>query len=821
MLLFRYIFVFLLIFTSFVFARANDSLEIKLKSMSLCEQAKLLNSYAKSYIPKEFSKVREYAVKALNSASKTECIAEEGMAEKLIGISYYYEGAYQEALKHYRTSAEIFERMGDKKQVANIFNNIGIVYEYIGEYDKSLSAHYRSLELRRELNDGYDIAMSQLNIGTLYNAKADYIKALEFLNYSLEYAQNAANDILLLNLFNNFGVTYKNVCNYSRSIEYYLRALPIGEKLKDEKTVISVLSNIGVVYLTWGNSKKALEYFQESLKKANSINDKRTIPKLLGNIGTAYYALGDLDRALENNILSLKYLEELNDKQAISITLEEIGNIHFKKKDYQKAFNIYESALRIVEEINHPSRKINLYYRLGEIYGAENQQETSREYFEKAFSLAMSQNDIDKQKEGCLLLSGYYESKGNHKNALDYFKRYIVLKDSIFSRESSETIANLQIKYETDKKQKEIELLNADKRNKELEIIRQKQNLSLLNRESEIKQLELNKRYKEIQILEQDKKINELELAKQTSENEKAKEQILLLNKIKQLEEVKAANRKTIIYFISIVALLVSIVAVVLFNRYQIKKKANTALKISNELLQNSELELKNANDTKDKFFSIIAHDLKNPVGIVKSLSEMLQNNYFMLSEEQKLSLIKNIGTSFAHADNLLQNLLQWAMTQKNMIAFSPQQIELAAVIKENINVVQPNASVKNISIVFQDSKEYFISADINMINTILRNILTNAVKFSNPGGDVKIEICKDDLLTTFIIADKGIGMSKSDTEKLFRIDVNNSNIGSSKEKGTGLGLILCNEFVKMHGGKINVYSKPGEGTVVSVSLPA
>lgn len=815
------IFLIFIIYPFVLTAKTEDSLEIKLKFLNYCEQAKLLNTYSKNFIPKDTYKARQLAARALEAAANSKCLEEEGLAEKLIGISFYYEGAYQEALNHYRNAVVHFEKSGDKKQVANLYNNIGIVYEYIGQYDKSLEAHYNSLKLRNELKDQYDIAMSHLNIGTLYNAKADYIKALENLNYSLDYAKKAGNDILLLNLYNNFGVTYKNVCDYAKSIDYYLRALPIGEKLKDERTIISILSNIGVVYLTWGNYNKALGYFQEALTKAKNINEKRTIAKLHGNLGTAYFALNEFEKALENNMLSLKYLKEHGDKQAISITLEEIGNIYFKRKDYQKAFDIYESALRIVEEINHPSRKINLYYRLGEIYSAENRQETSKEYYEKGFSLAQQQNDIDKQKEGCLLLSGYYDKKSNYKNALDYYKHYVVLKDSIFNRQSSETISNLQIKYETDKKQKEIELLNADKRTKELEIIRQHQSLSILNRESEIKQLELNRRYKEIQILEQDKKINELELAKQTSENEKAKEQILLLNKIKQLEEVKAANRKTIIYFISVVALLIALVAIALFNRYIIKKKSNEELEISNKKLQKSEAELKNANDTKDKFFSIIAHDLKNPVGIVKSLSEALQNNYFTLTEEQKLALIKNIGSSFALADNLLQNLLQWALAQKNMIAFLPQKIELSAIVRQNIDVVLPGASVKNVSMIFQNTGEYYLTADINMLNTILRNILTNAVKFCNIGGKVKIEICKYDTMTTFSVADDGIGMSNSDLEKLFRIDVNNSQIGTSKEKGTGLGLILCNEFVKMHDGKIIVTSNPGAGTTVSVSLPS
>jgi signal transduction histidine kinase len=826
--LLQYVFMVLILCFSYLFAQEEDSLETKLKKLDSRGKAQLFNSYAKLYLQREPPKARLYADRAIEIASVKKYLLEEALAEKLIGISFYYEGSYQEALKHYGTAADYFEQAGDKKQVANIFNNIGIVYEYIGQYDKSLEAHYRGLELRRELKDPYDIAISQLNIGTLYDAKDDHVKALEFYNYSLEYAVKSENDYLLLNLYNNFGVTYKSVCDYAKSIDYYLRALPIGEKLNDEKTVLSVLSNIGVVYLTWESYKKALGYFINALDKANSINDKRTIAKLHGNIGTAYLALNDLDKALENNLLSLKYLEELDDKQAVSITLEEIGNIYFKKKDYHKAYDLFESAFRIVEEINNPSRKINLYYRFGEIYGAENQPEISKEYFEKGFSLAQQQNDIDKQKEGCLLLSGCYDNKSDYKNALDYFKRYVTLKESIFNRESNETISNLQIKYETDKKQKEIELLNADKRNKELEIIRQQQDLSILNRDREIQQLELNRRYKEIQILGQDKKINELELAKRLSENEKAKEQILLLGKIKQLEEIKAGNRKTIIYFISVVAFLISIVTVVLFNRYSIKKKANVTLNKfnaelsrSNEMLVKSESELKNANDTKDKFISIIAHDLKNPVGIVKSLSEMLQNNYSSLNDEQKFVLIKNIRSSFTLADNLLQNLLQWALTQKNMITFSPKQVELSTIIKENVSVVLPGASAKNISVVFQNGQKHFISADINMINMIIRNILTNAVKFSNPGGEVKIKINKEESFTTINIADEGIGMSKNDLEKLFRIDIKNSEIGSSKEKGTGLGLILSNEFVKMHGGKINVESKPGHGTIVSVSLPS
>jgi len=238
-------------------------------------------------------------------------------------------------------------------------------------------------------------------------------------------------------------------------------------------------------------------------------------------------------------------------------------------------------------------------------------------------------------------------------------------------------------------------------------------------------------------------------------------------------------------------------------------------------MLLKSEAELKKANDTKDKFFSIIAHDLKNPVGMVKSLSEMLKNNYFSLSEEQKHALVTNIGASSVLADSLLQNLLQWALTQKDMIVFSPKRIELSAVLKEGISVILPGASAKNISVNLLNGREYFINADKNMINTIVRNILSNAVKFSNPGGLIILEIFSEGIFTIIKISDNGIGMNKEDLEKLFRIDIKNSEIGESKEKGTGLGLILCNEFVKMHGGRININSKPGNGTTVSVCFPS
>ena len=232
-----------------------------------------------------------------------------------------------------------------------------------------------------------------------------------------------------------------------------------------------------------------------------------------------------------------------------------------------------------------------------------------------------------------------------------------------------------------------------------------------------------------------------------------------------------------------------------------------------------SEKALEEALKTKDKFFSIIAHDLRNPFGSLRTLSEYLQNNEDLSKEEIK-EFAEIIHTSACQGYDLLENLLEWSISQRGNMKWQPQEFDLVSSIDSNIRLVQANIHKKQINIDFKAEKSHYVFADKYMIDTIIRNLLANAVKFTYMNGNIEIAILEQEEQYCVSIKDNGKGITKDNQAKLFDLDNQYSSVGTAMETGTGLGLILCKEFIDANNGKIWVESEGGKGSCFSFTVP-
>jgi PAS domain S-box-containing protein len=239
--------------------------------------------------------------------------------------------------------------------------------------------------------------------------------------------------------------------------------------------------------------------------------------------------------------------------------------------------------------------------------------------------------------------------------------------------------------------------------------------------------------------------------------------------------------------------------------------------------LKDSEAKLRESNNTKDKFFSIIAHDLKSPFQSILGCSEILEMNHKEYNEEKRGEIIKLITMSAKRAYGLLENLLTWSRSQSGMIDYKPEKLQLNVVLLDTIFDLQVYADQKDIKINNQITNDELVFADKNMISTILRNLISNAIKFTQQNGIVTLGAQKtaETNFTEIWVKDTGIGIPKDIMDNLFRIDKKVfTTSGTANEKGTGLGLILCKEFVEKHGGEIRVESKPEKGSIFSFTIP-
>ena len=255
-------------------------------------------------------------------------------------------------------------------------------------------------------------------------------------------------------------------------------------------------------------------------------------------------------------------------------------------------------------------------------------------------------------------------------------------------------------------------------------------------------------------------------------------------------------------------------------RQQQVEEQAEELMSQRDDLADSNQ-KLEEYNATKDKFFSIIAHDIKNPFNTLLGFTDLLKDRYKEWSDQKRIEVIDLLHSTSENTFQLLENLLQWSRSQQGVIEFRPIEINLQLLIENTLELLKENAEQKNVHLSYSLKKEVVdVYADEQMLQTIIRNLISNAIKFSNSGGHVKVLIEKDNSNIIIHVQDDGVGMTTEAINNLFKTDSNRSTKGTNNEGGTGLGLILVKEFVLRHNGDIKVQSTPGEGSRFSVFIP-
>ena len=250
-------------------------------------------------------------------------------------------------------------------------------------------------------------------------------------------------------------------------------------------------------------------------------------------------------------------------------------------------------------------------------------------------------------------------------------------------------------------------------------------------------------------------------------------------------------------------------------------EELNQSLTESKQIIEKDARELKKLNDEKNKFFSIIAHDLRGPFGGLMGITDILYAQLDQTPDEQIHELIQLLQQSSNQVFNLLNNLLEWSRLQMDAVVFDPVSFNLKPAICDSIKLLQERAQNKAIVIENKTNESIEILADINMFNTVIRNLISNAIKFTPRNGLITVgSATADDKMIEVFVIDSGIGMSDGLMKKLFSLDQKVSRPGTENEASNGLGLILCKDLVEKHGGKIWVESEEGKGTTFRFTFP-
>jgi signal transduction histidine kinase len=563
-----------------------------------------------------------------------------------------------------------------------------------------------SIKKSKEINYSHGIGLSYLKLGIHYSLKSDFTNALAVDFKALNIFEKANNNFYKSLIYNNIATVYGNSKNYNKSLLYLNKALLIAEKTNDSVGVTIRLNNIGDIYLQKKEFKKASQYFIRALKKNIQLNNRFGQAINLTNLGIAFINLKSYSKGIEYINSSMK--------------------IHGSKTDFYNTYNIHELGrvhyLMALQERNPKTKKNHLLQ--------------SDEYLKVAIQQFKRLEVLNEAQESYLFLSKTNKELSNYKEALQYFKKYVAIKTSIFSKETHIKIANIEAEREIGLRDKKIEIQNL---------------------------------------------------------------------------KIKSEARKVYLLFTSTGAVL--LLLGLFFWLYISKRKANSQLNDKNKIISN-------INKQKDKFFSIIAHDLRGPFNGFLGLTELLAEEIDAMEKEEIQFAATTMRSSAKNLNSLLENLLEWSRMEQGLIPFEPQENILLPVVNECIATLEAAANKKEIKIQTHITEEINVFADNNILHAVIRNFLSNAVKFTPKGGTIRIQGKENDQNTTISIKDSGIGMNSKILDNLFRLDVQTNRKGTEDEPSTGLGLILCKEFVEKHGGKIWVESEEGKGSTFYFSFP-
>jgi tetratricopeptide (TPR) repeat protein/serine phosphatase RsbU (regulator of sigma subunit) len=361
----------------------------------------------------------------------------------------------------------------DTSQI-NALNLLSNQYISTGAHERALRYAENAMKLAEEINYAIGVSRAYINIGIIYDIQNDFGKALYNFQQALKISTAAGDKNGMLKSYNNIGNIYNNMGNYDEAFGYYLKSLKISEEISNKVGTANAYSNIGNIYYYLGKLDKTLENYYKSLEIYEELKDKGGQTACYSNIGVVYSIQGDYGKALPSYLKSLKISEEMNDRQGMATAYSNIGGIYDLRGNYEEALKNYLKSLKLNEEL-HDKTGITIDYLniANENIKRSNFPEADR-YLKKSLSLAKETGAKDRIKEVYFSSAELYEKKGDYKQAFEYHKLYSDIKDSLLNEESSKQITEMNTKYESEKKEKDIQLLTKDKELQMAEIGRQK-----------------------------------------------------------------------------------------------------------------------------------------------------------------------------------------------------------------------------------------------------------------------------------------------------------------------------------------------------------
>lgn len=680
----------------------------------------------------------------------------------------------------------------------------------------------KSDSLKQVVNtsSGADKVVAQLELAQLL-ISSDKDEALSLAMSAYSGAKAIGNKKLEMRSYFILGSVYTEQSNYRLSNSYLDTALYLATDLKDSWNKSKILFRIGVNMFRTGEGIQALKLFNNAILEARSSNNYKSMASAYSMMGSIFRVNGFYDRAIEYIIKAKLNYEKANYEEGNAWSAYLLGRIYLDLNDAEKALVNVREALKVYHKLaavdGNKSGLAMCYEQLGLIYVELGNFEEARKNVEQSRIIQSENKSVYGMSNVYKDLGRIEYLTGNYTKAEEYLGNALQIKidenDLLTLPVTYEYLGLSQVKqgqvdegFKTVKQGLDLAVSNHQRRI-ELDIYSKLSEAYFgLNRLNEAI------KYQKKQIQLQDSLLSgntniKLEQLQTIYEIDEKTKQIEELEKENKIQSLNIKQNKIIWFFLiwGIIIIILILMIVILFNK-QIHHKNR---------------ELKEANVAKDKLFALIGHDLRGPTSALAGLLEYLNSSFDEFSTEELKELLFTVYKSAKNVSDLLENLLLWAKSQVSGIKCRPKEFALSDVLRSAVEGFFQAATNKEINIRFELKEQLTVFADPDMVQTIVRNAVSNAIKFTHRGGEVCIvSDIKNKKAALISIVDNGVGIDKDTLDKLLDTNSNIHTKGTENEESTGLGLILIADFVEKNNGKLSIESEKDKGTTVSFTLP-
>lgn len=581
-------------------------------------------------------------------------------------------------------------------------------------------------------------------------------------------------------------VTLKLLCWENRNsdpdkaIEYGQMAVSLAKSLNLKMELSDSYNRLGIAYRNKGRYAQALECYFNGLEVSRTHGLDKHLAFQYNNLADLYNRLGLYGRAIEFGKRAMEYAQKVNDDYTLAYIYNIMGTIYKNKNELDSALNCFTHSMELRQKIGYNQGIATSHLNIGSIELLREQYSKSLQSIQTAIDLYSPKNDLQGIAIAYYYKGQLYNKLGNFNNAIYCFDESLKYNESFKNLTVSRDCYNgLAYAYAQKKLFDKAYYFSS----KATEI---NDSISLSQYVERLTQLTEALKYEE-----------KLNLQK---EREKA------------LAERLDFQRNIIKLYIAIIILLALIVGLVIY--FYIKRAKDI------RLLQAQRDEINMLNSTKDRFFSILAHDLKNQLTSIVTIAQMVKDKSLAIGDDGLIELSRRLYALGFATNDLLENVLSWIKSQGKQVIARKSNIDLKEFIDRVILTQKPAAEIKSVAINNRVEPGISIHTDTDMLSTVVRNLISNAIKFSNPGGRVDVFALQKGNHVEISITDYGVGMPRETTDRLFNTLESLTQPGTMNEQGSGLGLIICNQLVTDLGGQIKVTSEPQRGSTFTVSLP-